>query len=126
MKRVYQDQFGSEGNCFEACLGSLLEVPLAEVLYLNPMPGYWFQNITDWLKEKHGLLLIPVIIPPDYPEGCLLDIFLKAGAYYILCGKSPRNVAHACVAQYGKILHDPHPSGAGLVEEEEAYFLVRP
>ncbi len=126
MWRIYQDKFGEEGNCFEACVASLLQIPLVQIPYLSGMHGYWFENITDWLKKTFALLLIPVIIPSDYPSGCQLDIFLKAGAYYILCGEGPRNLPHACVARMGKIVHDPHPSGSGLLQQSESYFLVRP
>lgn len=57
----------------------------------------------------HGL--VPVIyqqsadgFPPIAPSG-----------YHVACGKSPRSdQEHAVVALDGKIVHDPHPTRAGL------------
>jgi len=44
--------------------------------------------------------------------------------FYIVSGQSPRNhkIHHACIYQNGKLYHDPHPDGTGLVSEE--YFEV--
>jgi len=127
MKPVSQDKFGEEGNCFEACLASILEISVSEVPVI--MKGNWLRTGNHWLKEKFNLGLLAVFLPclsdPPLPMDGALAILFDVGIFYIVTGKGPRGLDHACVAYSGKIIHDPFPQGGGLAKEEESYFLVR-
>lgn len=120
MKRIYQrtgSRTGEEGDCFAACLGSLLGVPLNFVPNFMSgtgngklLPDSSVQIMTTWLKGRgcggyvefgFNLLLERVLenIGNSSPE-----------AYYILTGCNEAMRTHAVVCRGGLILHDPATS----------------
>lgn len=117
MKPVDQTVFGyPNGNCFSACLASILELPLEEVPWFMA-EGDWLSRVQEWLKPR-GLyaacLLIDTTESPFYPPG-----------WHILSGQSPRgDWLHAVVAQGTKIVHDPHPDKTGLVNHKDTLILI--
>jgi hypothetical protein len=123
MKPVDQTVFTVPGgNCFSACVATLLAIPLDDVPYFmgsfEEEDGVWWQRFLAWLKPR-GLWAINFKCPPDgdwYPVG-----------EYILSAGSPRgDFDHSVVALGRDIIHDPHPSRDGLVrrEKQEATILV--
>jgi hypothetical protein len=129
MKPVHQTVFGeSSGNCWSACLASILEVPIEDVPNFCGDPACnenWFSDTDKWLQER-GLRIIDVTIIEGSEFGVGGD-----GIYMIGRGKSPRgNFSHSTVVtvQDGvfAMAHDPHPSGDGLEGKwEYVSFLVR-
>lgn len=115
MKPVDQTTFGVPGgNCFSACVASLLEFPVEAVPY--------FMGAEDWVAEFSRWLL---------PRGMYVFRFRIEGAedtwrppgFYILSGQSPRG-SHSVVALGPDVVHDPHPSRAGLLTQEDLMVLV--
>jgi hypothetical protein len=110
VKPVDQTTFGAPGgNCFSACVASLLELPIEEVPYFmtDEFPG----NFTKWL-ELRGLYFLRfkyVFMPPGF---------------YIMGGLGARGMPHSVVMSGSLLVHDPHPSRAGLVRLEEITVLV--
>lgn len=101
MTPVEQTKFGRGGNCFEACVASILDLQMWQ------MPGYDMAGDTDafrrwnsWLGSKFGLVL--VAYPPDV---------VLPGEYVIISGKSPREegLFHAVVGLNNQVVWDPHP-----------------
>lgn len=105
---VDQDVFGEEkGNCWSACIASILELKLKEVPnfcggqdhnFKPCSPDDWAKETGIWL-EKRGYVgaffLAPDIYRPD--------------SFHILSGKSPRGEwEHAVVALGNALVHDPH------------------
>lgn len=45
--------------------------------------------------------------------------------YYFISGPSPRGVSHVTIWQNDKMVHDPHPSGEGILEKRQ-YEVIRP
>lgn len=43
---------------------------------------------------------------------------------YIANGMSPRGLYHSIVAQGGEMIHDPHPSRAGIERVKDAYLFL--
>lgn len=43
---------------------------------------------------------------------------------YLASGISPRGVHHMVVMKDGKLVHDPHPSKAGIGEVEHLWLIV--
>ena len=51
MKPVMQTKFGPvEGNCFCACLASMLELPIEDIPFYHDVN--WFKNYNDFLMTK--------------------------------------------------------------------------
>lgn len=44
----------------------------------------------------------------------------------IAAGMSPRGVRHCVLWQRGAMIHDPHPSRAGLAEAPDEVWLIEP
>lgn len=110
------------GNCFSACIATLLDIPLDAVPYFmgdfsEPGEAWWLRFLA-WLKPR-GFWAINIACPPGgdwWPDGA-----------YILNAGSPRGEwDHSVVAVGREIVHDPHPSRAGLVrlERQQATILV--
>lgn len=109
---VFQNKFGHpEGNCGGAVVASILELPLAEVPPLKGEDGKWFAVLWQF-AQKHG-----------YQIEVYARSVLPPYAYAYVSGMGPRGWRHACVwwgGPNGRIVHDPHPDGAGLVTDPEA------
>jgi hypothetical protein len=102
-----------DGNCFPACLASILEIPLESIPEFGG-EDEWIENTAKFL-ESVGLYYVQV--KPDDP---MLRVMFSVGrAYHTVKGTSPRGGQHACVGLNGKIVFDPHPqdgTGRGLIE----------
>ncbi|NUP12948.1 MAG: hypothetical protein HOW73_43465 [Polyangiaceae bacterium] len=113
MKPVDQTTFGHPGgNCFSACVASLLDLSIDAVPYFMGHDD-WYRAFNEWLAPRgyHALTFqVGDWVPP-------------ADAVLILGGQSPRG-AHAVVARGLTVVHDPHPSRDGLVVIEDATFLI--
>jgi hypothetical protein len=129
------------GNCFSACLASILGVPLASVPnFLRQQTAGEVPCMIDaadqWLRTNHGKRLITIELydAANGPEKgapltsqCVLNrlAHANAGEYVILSGESPRKRAdggrkyHSVVGRarvWGfEVIHDPHPDGGGIV-----------
>lgn len=122
MKPVDQTLFGKEvGNCFAACVASLLEVPI-ERIDINAATDQWLENTQEFLKTL-GLfyLEIRIDVAKSYPT---YELF---GAPCIFMGQSPRgDFNHAVVGRIDHdkelnvavfvTVHDPHHSRLGIVD----------
>lgn len=123
MRPVDQTILGRGGDCFSACLASILEIPLDEVPHVMIEDDYEgalseFLRLFDLWSLKmdvavcRGIELAPV-------------------GYHVISGPSPRQVDgkeemwHAVVGYNGEMVHDPHPSRTGLREEVIWRVFVR-
>lgn len=99
------------GNCLQAAIASLLDLPLDEVPHFvgddvaTDGEAHWW---TCWLRwcEGRGLTV-------------RADVEPLPGEYFLGGGPSPRdpeNVKHVAVYRDGLLVHDPHPDGTGVVE----------
>lgn len=118
MKPIDQTVFSTpeqklKGNCLQACLASIFELPLEKVPHFAEMGSVWYEQMWEWLK-KFGLM--PICVPKS--RGRLVF------GYSIGNGPGPRGFQHAVVCYNNEIVHDPHPSKAGLVEIQEFIELV--
>lgn len=104
-------KFGEEcGNCLQAALASVLELPLEEVPHFcfdateDDADSRWFVTMNAWLRERFGLSVVYLTIGNSWkPEG-----------YHLMSGTSPRGSMHETVGFKGEIVHDPHPAGGGV------------
>lgn len=114
------------GNCFSACVATLLELELDDVPYFMgdeppDQPSEWFERFAGWLA-RFGF----------YPLYCALggDNRWRPHGLHILSGLSPRAAElgetwqHCVVARGTEIIHDPHPSRAGVLSHDDVVVLV--
>lgn len=103
MKPVEQTQFGFPGgNCFAACMASVLELSLDAVPNFESVK--WFHEWNEWLRPRNLSLMTFSIRPHDEwkPDGVAL-----------LGAKSLRgDWLHSVVILDGEIVWDPHPERA--------------
>lgn len=131
------------GDCFSACLATLLDIPLSEVpnfraaeqasmdskeVYIKSMD----HMARVWLGER-GLSLVGISFNNEK------DLHSHYWGYNILCilsGQSPRknedgSTKRHCVVGCTKgyeieVIHDPHPDRTGVTNEQHyyVYFIV--
>jgi hypothetical protein len=101
------------GNCMGACVASIMELPLREVLHCPgpTLPGKFWQRWEDWFIA-HGLFLNHHSEPP--PRG-----------YSIAGGMLNKTLPHYVVAFNGVVVHDPYPLGGKFTFAGE-YFTIDP
>ncbi len=102
------------GNCLQAAVASLLELPLETVPHFAAIPGddgEWWWALVEFARG-HGF----AIAQCDEPIGGVLGI---------MTGKSPRgDFQHVVLARGAEIVHDPHPSRAGVTTGNQWWYLV--
>ena len=136
MIKVFQDKYGpANGNCMQAALASLLELPLEEVPHFHSHGEDWFKPFFEFLQLKgydyHGC-----------PSNCKrlghwgdeqMDAKLARsegvdGLYYAsvyspglfdrvqyICNPNYRAPTHAVIIDKDfNIVHDPHPHYQGI------------
>jgi hypothetical protein len=129
MKPVNQRVLNTvKGDCFAACLASLLEVPLENVPNIHDWPeGEWFYPLNERLRKEHGTVLLMV----DASSYASLLWFPDGVPFIASCGVKDTTHRHAIVAAYGregmKVLHDPLPTPDpdSLELPIYMYFLVK-
>ena len=124
MTPVDQTRFGDEGNCFAACLASILECPLESVpdpMEIHRAGQNWRRAISAWLRTIHGLEYIEI------KRGADGWTMLMPPSFHVIGGKSPRGTecGHAVVGFRGAMVHDPHPSRQGILDVEDFGFFVK-
>jgi hypothetical protein len=87
--------------------------------FMHAPEDEWFSRFRDWL-EPRGLWVL-----------CLeVDAAWAPAGLHILSGLSPRGGGdpmkhlHSVIARGREIVHDPHPSRAGLADRRDAIVLV--
>lgn len=119
MTPVYQtDLTPTHGNCFSACLASVLDLPIEQVPnFYDIAPhenGPWWDAVRAWLKPL-GWSVIHLTLDPAH-----LGEF---PGVFIVGGKTSRHTDHAVVYQDGHLVHDPFPGGVGLVRVDTVDLL---
>lgn len=124
-QRIIAKTEGAVGDCLSACIASVLDLPLDDVPIFVAEPD-WYGACVAWLRAR-GIALVllqnlqnewPWIPPDNLP--------------IIVGGPSPRGPWHHAVVGIWRdggamqVLHDPHPSRAGLAGNEifAAYLLI--
>ena len=128
MKPIDQTKFGfPHGDCFSACVASILEREITECQMFPDgvdetsendiaTKKHWWIVFQRWLREHHNLQAIYLHISE-------LDGYVPKG-YSIVSGKGPRGLDHSAVGLDGNIIHDPHPSRAGLLAVRDYILFV--
>lgn len=102
------DTSRDNGNCWKTAIACVIDRDAEEVphfLDIHATHGLdWWKYTYEWLWH-HGYQLVDI------------HRHLFNGEYYLVLGYTERKTFHVCVYHNGKMVHDPHPSGAGLLDE---------
>ena len=111
---LHDPEAGSVGDCFRACVASVLEVPTAAVPHFALLGSRWGRVANAYLGARGKELEWEIGDPPP-------DIWA------IVTVKSPRDddLKHSVIYRDGEMVHDPHPSRAGG-EPLGEYFRINP
>lgn len=121
MKKLIQTRLNSPtivGNCFPTAIACFLDLESAEDAF-QVQEHYegddWVDKLNNWLTQRGWEL-------GNKSDGHTLD----SDEFYMVSGISPRNpdTTHICIYQRGKLWHDPHPTGAGILTEDYFYYLT--
>lgn len=107
-----------QGNCLQAALASILDLPLTEVPHFvqddhdhpDDPERHWFTRMLAWLDAR-GLNLRD---GSNAPSGSLV----------LALGTSPRGLGHIVIQRDGEMVHDPHPDRTGLVDVSTTWRFV--
>jgi hypothetical protein len=108
------------GNCFQACVASLLEVPIDHIPNFSECSAEsWAEEACHW-AARHGIELL------DFKREAAGESVSWFGAgYYIGSGPSPRgDWNHSCVYKGSNMVHDPFPGGGGIKALEWVTILA--
>lgn len=117
-KYLHIPKIGQKGDCWRACLASILECDIE----LFPDPNI----ITDWPTLYNDTL--EVLDKMGYSYNSIpVSHFKGNGSYVVAIGKSPRSkrkrITHAVVWNNG-IVFDPHPDHTGLLDITRFEVLI--
>ncbi len=105
------------GNCLQACLASVLELPLDAVpdFVASGANPDWFEDLRRWLHARAGL------------DALLLRLdgarsFTKPAGLFIATGPTAQFGLHSVVCEDDRVVHDPHPSRPPLLSVD--YLIV--
>ena len=123
MKPVMQTKFGTQGNCLTACIASLFEMNIDQVMDFHTgtdpdasqtdptAVNIFWNNVHQWLNQNNfGMIHL------GSPENILETIGMVEG-YFLVGGKSPRGYSHSVIYTKDGLAHDPHPEGGGVIPE---------
>ncbi len=118
-----------DGDCFRACIASILEVELDKIpnFMAAALDGPdFFETYTNRWLETQPFMLIDLIVNDDEEMRETVERTLR-GCYVIATGKSPRGTddkhMHAVVWKDGKMVHDPCPGGLGIEGKPSVYTI---
>ena len=125
MKPVFQQ---TQNDCYSACIASIFDLDLVDVPNFFNVAGYdrdaWWDAVRSYLRTLgYGVVSLTM----DRNNLAQLGGFL-------ICSGSPVNrvehmdTNHATVWYGGEMIHDPHPSGAGIKDVEciDVFYPLNP
>lgn len=110
-KNLHNPEKGIIGDCYRACICSLLEISDEGVENFVENPDYPM-NVVHFLKQ-HGMRMYHSITYPEGQEYCIVN------------GLSPRGVRHSVIYNKYGIVHDPHPDNSGI-NKPDLYLWLEP
>lgn len=125
MRELTQTSFHPAGNCWQTCIACILDIDPAEMPPQEKYDWNYHSTVNWYLREHHNLAYVEIHLP----EESLSILQIAPPGYHMLTGRTVRSDAqdgarHVVVGQYGKMVWDPHPSRAGLLEEIRWGLLI--
>lgn len=101
-----------QGNCFNACVASILERSLRDVAAIYPRDPRWHSAWDEWFAAQ-GLMIFHHG-PKSPPRGYSIASGYSARLFPEGHEKAGERIPHACVAFDGVVVHDPFPIPASF------------
>lgn len=119
---------GAVGDCFRACVASIMELPIESVPHFCEKAN-WQEWLDEWLYQ-FGMGHVCVRLDVNADEGYIGPV--ERGAWCIVSGTTNRHPTrlHATVARtlggglQWEYRHDPHPDGTFLEVAKDIIFFV--
>lgn len=104
------------GDCYRACLASFLKIPYEHIPHFAQLYSHdMFKMARLWLINNYRIYTFDI-----YLNNNIEDLHIKPETNCLIFGKSPRQGRHSVIGKVSEwnleILHDPHPSRAGLLD----------
>lgn len=110
----------TRGNCMSAAVATILDKRIDEVPHFAVFGENWFTALILYMRdmgyEYHGMPAAKDITNRKYNKGI--------NGYLLAFGVSPRGFQHLTVYKGSKMVHDPHPSRAGI--ELQGFYRFEP
>ncbi len=100
-KNIHNPKNGVIGDCLRACICSLLEI--SDALVPNFAEDKEYPDVLVYFLKTKGYRLRHSKEEPKNVD------------YYMVWGLSPRGNKHSVIYHNGKLVHDPHPEGGGVI-----------
>lgn len=118
MKRIEQR---TSADCLRCCIAMVTGVPYEDVPDFVQRDGTnWSLGVAKWAPGA-GFACIRLRATGD---GEIMALAASGDIPWIATGESPRGRNHAVVCVGEMVLHDPHPSRAGIDDMSGALFLL--
>ena len=132
MFKVDQTLFGGQnspleeqGNCFQACVATILQMPLEEAYSCVGTQGKegedWLSDFNDWL-EQYGLSCIFVFNEPNPIKMTELRGMSIAEFTSATLNDGTRHVV--VMLNHFEVFHDPNPNASELGELKGVYLFM--
>ena len=117
MRHITQTKFGSEeGNCFAACIACLFPVEIEDVPdFYQQAQSLWWDAFCLWMCEHFN---VEPVITGHY------ESIPDPSTPYLIGGKAERGLMHSVIGRNGKVIWDPHPSRAGLIDQQDYTYFI--
>ncbi len=120
---VDQTILGDGGDCYRCCIASILGVDAEQVPHIlefhsnEDVERHWFNITVDLARENWRLRVY--LCDGENAHAVPADVATIIG------GDGPRGRSHAVVGIGTEMVHDPHPSRAGLTRVTD-FMWFRP
>ena len=114
MKPTHQTIFKvPEGNCVQACVASILELPLDEVPNFI-LEDDWFAALREFVAT-FGMAVVDLYFEGRHwtTRGRHPVVDRWGDIYWMAGGDGPRGIKHCVVYCGSEMVHDPLPGGGG-------------
>lgn len=127
---ILHDDPKRPGNCLAACVATALDLPIDKVPHFVEM-GMALGDASDPKSEAPGAAWHAMLLG-FYASRGLWPVHLDAPNHadrhetVFVTGPSPRGVSHVVLYREGRLWHDPHPSGDGVVSiADRGVYVLR-
>lgn len=133
MTPVQQTKFNQvveveHGNQFEACLASLLDLPLSAIPLFDMAGQDWFYRLSAFLPSRSYEIRGVFYFAGPHEWTALLEISKGVDGHFICMGDTLQGYStrgHTVIYKDDVLVHDPHPARQGLRVREMAYLIQR-